>query len=477
LEDLSEMMNITRRHVLAGAAAPLFAQKKDKKDDKKATPPKGAGARPNVVLVVADDLAAWMLGCYGNEEIKTPNIDLLAKSGVRFLNSFVTTPICSASRATLFTGRVPRQHGIHDFLTPAPIADPPQGQKEAPESFSREVMISDLLAKAGYRCGYSGKWHMGNDEKPGHSHDFTYTFEGGSSRYQDPVMYLNGSRTDEKGYLADLITQRACEYIDQQKKGAPFFLTVSHFNPHTPYDGHPRKYYDMYKDTKFETFGIQQPAANALREKGLMGDMVGNLRKCAAAVTALDDQLAVLRRKLFQKGFVDDTLIVFTGDNGYLLGRHGLWSKGLASDPINMYEEVMKVPMICSWAGKTPVESVRPEMVSFYDFLPTVCETAGVAAPADRGLCGRSYLSLVTNSPQPKGEVWEDMVFGHFRNTEMARDNRFKLVLRNGGDGPNELFDLRNDSREMANQYDNEQFITVKKNLTARLSAWREKTS
>ncbi len=137
----------------------------------------------------------------------------------------------------------------------------------------------------------------------------------------------------------------------------------------------------------------------------------------------------------------------------------------------------MKVPMICSWAGKTPVESVLPEMLSFYDFLPTICETAGVAAPADRGLCGRSYLSLVTNSPQPKGEVWEDMVFGHFRNTEMARDNRFKLVLRNGGDGPNELFDLRSDSREMANQYDNEQYITVKANLTARLAAWREKTS
>jgi len=472
------MTNITRRHVLAGAAAPLFAQKKDKKkEEKKAAPPKGAGARPNVILVLADDLAAWMLGCYGNQEIKTPNIDLLARSGVRFLNSFVTTPICSASRATLFTGRVPRQHGIHDFLTTTPIADPPQGQKEPPASFSREVKISDLLAEAGYRCGYSGKWHMGNDTKPGHSHDFTYTFEGGSSRYQDPVMYLNGKHTDEKGYLADLITQRACEYIDQQKQGQPFFLTVSHFNPHTPYDGHPQKYYDMYRDTRFETFGIQRPAANALREKGLMNDMVGNLRKCAASVTALDDQLAVLRRKLFQKGFVDDTLIVFTGDNGYLLGRHGLWSKGLASDPINMYEEVIKVPMICSWAGKTPVESVRPEMVSYYDFFPTVCEMAGVEAPADRGLCGKSYLPLVTNSPLAKGEVWEDMVFGHFRNTEMARDNRFKLVLRNDGEGPNELFDLRNDPLEMANQVDNEQFITVKQRLTARLAAWRERTN
>ncbi|HPT24919.1 MAG TPA: sulfatase-like hydrolase/transferase, partial [Bryobacteraceae bacterium] len=154
------MSNMTRRHVLAGATAPLFAQKKDKnkREQNRRTPAKGAGTRPNVVLVLADDLAAWMLGCYGNQEIKTPNIDALARSGTRFINSFVATPICSASRATLFTGRLPRQHGIHDFLTPTPIADPPQGQKEPPASFANEVMISDLLARAGYRCGYAGKW-------------------------------------------------------------------------------------------------------------------------------------------------------------------------------------------------------------------------------------------------------------------------------------------------------------------------------
>lgn len=472
------MSMMTRRHVLAGAAAPLFAQKRNQKESKRKRPaPKGAGARPNVVLVVADDLAAWMLGCYGNQEIKTPNIDLLAKSGVRFLNSFVATPVCSASRATLFTGRVPRQHGIHDFLTANPIAEPPQGQKEPPASFAQEIMISDFLAKAGYRCGYVGKWHMGNDTRPGHSHEFTYTFDGGSRRYQDPIMYLNGNRTEEKGYLAELITQRAEAYIDQQKKGAPFFLTVSHFNPHTPYDGHPQKYYEMYKDARFETFGIQLPAANALRERELMKDMIGNLRKCAASVTALDEQVGRLRRKLFQKGFAEDTVFIFTGDNGYLLGRHGLWSKGLASDPINMYEEVMQVPMLWSWAGKTPVESVRPELISFYDFLPTVCEMAGVVPPATQKLCGRSYLPLVTNSRLGEGEVWEDIVFGHFRNTEMARDNRFKLVLRNDGEGPNELFDLRSDPREMNNLIENESFITVKQRLGARLAAWREATS
>lgn len=459
-------MNWTRRQLLAGAAAsPLLAQRKSQKS---------SSSRPNIVLVLTDDLAAWMLGCYGNKEIRTPNIDALAQAGTRFTNSFVCTPICSASRATLFTGRTPNQHGIQDFLTPKPLDNPPQGQVAPPESFAREVMISDLLSQAGYNCGYSGKWHMGNDIRPGHGYQYTYTFDGGSSRYQDPEMYLNGDRREEKGYLADLITQRACEFIDQQQTNQPFFLTVSHFNPHTPYSGHPQKYYDMYKDAKFESFGFLQGASNALREKDFLGDIVGNLRKCAASVSALDAQIPVLRKKLMDKGFFDNTIVIFTGDNGFLLGRHGLWSKGHASNPINMYEEVMQVPMIWSWPGKVPVGTVRPELVSFYDVLPTLCAAAGVNAPADRKLCGTSYLNTVTNRPLKKGEKRPDMVFGQFRYAWMARDHRFKLVLRDGENMPNELFDLASDPREYKNLYDDPGYVTIRDVFTARLNAWRE---
>jgi arylsulfatase A-like enzyme len=415
-----------------------------------------------------------MLGCYGNREFKTPNIDYLATGGTRFTNSLVCTPICSASRATLFTGRVPRQHGIHDFLTDQPIEAPPQGQKAPPESFARETMISDVLAASGYRCGYTGKWHMGADQKPGHGYSYTYTMTGGSRRYQDPEMFLNGERVQEEGYLTSHMTRRACDFLDQQKAGQPFFLTVGYLNPHTPYDGHPLKYYDLYAQTNFETFGTAPAAPNALREKGFLADTVGNLRKCGAALTALDDQIPVLRKKLAERGLADNTLIVFTGDNGFLLGRHGLWSKGLASDPINMYEEVMQVPMIWNWPGKVPVQGVRPELISFYDFVPTICEAAGVSAPP-ANLCGRSYLNLAAGRPLPQKQVWRDLVFGHFRNTEMARDNRYKLVLRNNGEGPNEFYDLRMDPREMTNQYANANFITVRDSLAKQLAAWRQK--
>jgi hypothetical protein len=175
------------------------------------------------------------------------------------------------------------QHGIHDFLTDKPIDSPPQGQAAPPASFAQEVMISDVLAKAGYRCGYVGKWHMGNDASPGHGYEFTNTMLGGSSPYQNPTMSRNGKPAKESGYLTELMTSAACEYLDQQKPGQPFFLTVGYFDPHTPYDGHPQKYYDMYANTRFETTGGAR-APNALREKEMLTDIVGNLRKCAASV-------------------------------------------------------------------------------------------------------------------------------------------------------------------------------------------------
>jgi arylsulfatase A-like enzyme len=433
--------------------------------------------RPNILLILADDLGAWMLGCYGNQEIKTPNIDTLARSGIRFANSFVATPICSASRATLFTGRLPRQHGIHDFLTDRPIDSPPQGQIAPPESFEKEIMISDVLAGAGYNCGYVGKWHMGQDQRPGHGYQYTYTMQGGSRSYRDPEMFLNGASVKEQGYLTDLMTQRACEYIDKQSAGKPFFLTVGYLNPHTPYEGHPQKYYDMYADTNFDSVGWQSAAPNALREKGMLSDIVGNIRRAAAATTVLDDQIPILLSKLRSKSLLDNTLVIFTGDNGYLLGRHGLWSKGLASDPINMYEEVVQVPFLMSWPGKIPTDAMAPEMVSFYDVMPTLCEAAGVAAPANRKLVGRSFLPIAKRDPLPKNQAWRNLIFGHFRNTEMARDNRYKLVLRNDGKGPNEFYDVRADPRERVNQHDNPQFVTVRDRLARELAEWRKRTA
>ncbi|MGC9972894.1 MAG: sulfatase-like hydrolase/transferase [Bryobacteraceae bacterium] len=378
-------MRPTRREVLFAAAAPAFA--------------KAAARRPNIVLVVADDLGAWMLGCYGNQVIRTPNIDLLARSGTRFLYHIGCAPAGERNRAALLTGRPPHQQG------------------------SQDPRVSDLLASAGYVCG----------------------------------------------------SANALEFLDSHKGDQPFFLAVNQFNLLAPNDKVPAKYHEMYAQTSFDGLGWEPVAPNAARDKDLLASIVPNLRRCAAAITAFDDQIQPLVARLDQRGLRENTLIVFTSASGFLLGRHGLWSDGLASEPVNMYEEVMATPMIWNWRGQIPVEAARPELVSACDFLPTLCELTGVAPPRDRNLPGRSYLPAVFNQPFPKKQPWRNLVFGEFRGVEMARDTRYKLVLRNQGQGPNELFDLRADPREKVNQYANLAFVTMRDRLSAELDAWRKK--
>jgi Arylsulfatase A and related enzymes len=347
-----------------------------------------------------------MLGCYGNKEVRTPNIDMLARTGMRFSNSFAASPAAVPNRATLLTGLAPRQHGIYEGA-----------------SFSG---IDKLLAAQGYQCANIASSHR----------------------------------------------QSAAEFLDRQKPDQPFFLTVDYAGGLTP----EQKHVDMYANTKFDSIGWERPAANAARDKELLADPVANLRKAAAAVSALDDQIPGLLRKLQERGLRDNTLVIFTSLNGALLGRHGLWSDGLASDPINMYEEVIGVPAIWSWPGKIPAEAMTPELVSSCDLAPSLIELTGAGTPPGKPLCGRSYVPLATRQRLPKKQPWRNIVFAEYRNHAMVRDTRYKLILRNDGKGPNELFDLSTDAREKINRHDDPQFVTVRDGLARELAAWRRRT-
>jgi arylsulfatase A-like enzyme len=382
---LFHSLRLTRREVLFAAALPAFA--------------KLPSGRPSIVLVVADDLGAWMLPCYGNREMRTPNIDLLARGGTRFLYNIGCAPSGPPNRAALLTGRPPHQQGSHD---PA---------------------LSDLFAAVGYLCGSA-----------------------------NPL-----------------------EFLDSQKGDRPFFLIVNQTDLLASGEEPPAKFRDLYAKVSFDGIGWEPMAPNAARDKNLLADVVPHIRRRAAALTAFDDRLSTLLAKIDQRGLRDKTLIVFTSAGGFLLGRHGLWSDGLASDPPNLYEEVMATPMIWNWRGMVPVEGARPELVSVYDFLPTICELAGAAMPRDRNLPGRSYLPALLNEPFPKKDPWRNLVFGEFQGAAMARDARYKLVLRDQGKGPGELFDLRADPREKLNQYANPSFVTIRDRLSAEFDAWRKR--
>jgi len=369
---------LTRRQLLLTTpAAALAATRK--------TPP----LRPNVVLVLTDNVGAWMLGCYGNQEIKTPNLDELARTGMRLQHGFVYAPDAAPSRGMLLSGRTSAQTGGGG--------------------------VADLLTAQGYKCG-----------------------EG-------------------------------VGFLEQQTADKPFFAVI------TPDAAVAQKQVDLYAATSFTTTGWDPAAKNAAQGKEMLGDIVASSRKAAAGVSALDDQVAALMKRIRERGLQDKTLVIFTSTCGNLLGRHGLWGAGRASDPVNMYEESIGVPMIWSWPGKIPAEATTIESVTSYDFLPTICEFAGATVPA--GLKGRSYAAIVMRQPLPKKEPWRNVVFGQLGNTEMVRDSRFKLVLRNGGQGPNELYDLANDLRETKNVYDNAEFLTVRNALTQEIAGWRQRNA
>jgi arylsulfatase A-like enzyme len=387
-------MPLSRRHFFFGSLAlPALAATK--------TP----AQRPHILLILADRLPSWILGCYGNSEVRTPNLDRLAQTGLRFLNHFACAPAPAPGRATLLTGRTPMQLGDNDAASPG------------------EVPLSKLLEALGYACA-----------------------------------------------AAD--SAAAAQSLPAQPAAQPFFLTVDCAYLRPPYDRVPPKYLDLYAKLKFVTFSHEAPARNAARDKEMLSDLTANQRLAAAAVTALDDDVAALISTLSQKRLLDQTLIVFTSTCGSLLGRHGLWDSSPASDPPNMYEEVVSTPLVWSWQGHVPPQLTRPELVSAYDLLPTLCELTGAALPA-RHLCGRSYLPLATGKPLPKKQPWRTTVFSHYENTDMARDKRYKLVLR-VPPAPGELYDLSVDPRERINQYGNPQFLTVRTSLAADLAKWKQ---
>jgi arylsulfatase A-like enzyme len=411
-------MRLTRRELLLGAAAlPSLAAKKPV-------------APPSVLLIAVEDLGAWMLGCYGNQEIRTPNIDVLARSGTRFLNSYAAAPVAKAGRAALLTGQSPRQLG---FAADAAV----------PPSLESQPMLSDILSGQGYQCGYVGACDFA--AKPQH-----------------------GFQSVDTAADHAAVASKAAQFLDARKAGQPFLLVLSYALNSVV----SSKYEKMYAGTSFDTIGWDRPAAKAALNKELLRDTVGNIRKAAAAVTALDDQILPLLRKLDERGLRGETLIVFTGTNGALLGRHGLWGDARASAPPNLYEEVTAVPLLWQWQGHIPPEAVRPEFVGAYDLLPALCELTGTSVPAGRKAPGRSYLPAVLNKPFPKKQPWRSLVFSEFGDAVMVRDKRFKLVLPLGRNTPGELYDEVADPRERVNQHDNPRFVSVRDGLAHEIENW-----
>ena len=426
-----------------------------------------ASSRPNVLCILTDDQGVWAAGCYGNSEIRTPNIDRIAQTGVRFDRFFVATPVCSPSRATLLTGRIASQHGVHDWIRGGNVGE------DAASYLEGETAYTDVLAAHGWRCGLSGKWHLGNSTltQHGFSHWFTHQFGGGP--YNNAPMVRDGVPVNEPGYVTNVITDDALGFIDRHaNQEEPFYLGVHYTAPHSPWTGHPQDIVDSYDDCPFASCPQEpiHPWAGGLTRK-CIGDRE-SLKGYFAAVTAMDLDVGRLLDRLDRHGIRENTLVIFLSDNGFSLGHHGFWGKGNGTSPLNMYENSIRVPALVSQPGRLPEGLVQEAMISAYDFMPTLLSYLDLPVPWDRNLPGRNTLDAWTGRDDASRD--HVVIFDEYGGTRMIRTDSWKYVNRYP-EGPNELYDLENDPDERANLADDAGYAGRCRSLRGELEGWFER--
>ena len=436
--------------------------------------------RPNILFLLSDDQGAWAMRCAGNADVRTPNLDRLSAGGVRFENFFCASPVCSPARASILTGTIPSCHGILDWLSGGNLPSGIPGMEgmygyeneTKPIRYTEHLTAyTDLLHEAGYTCALSGKWHMGDSLHRQHGFSKWYTLGRGGCDYYNADVAEEGRISFPKGYVTDLIAENALQNLeDLAQKKEPFYLSVHFTAPHSPWEekDHPKEMLDLYRDCEFLAtpdlpLHPRQvktcPCGTGERRKEL-------LRGYYAAITAMDRQIGRLLGRMEELGILEDTLIIFTSDNGMNLGQHGIWGKGNATFPQNMFDTSVKVPFIVSWKGKTAEGKVCRELFSHYDIFPTLQELLGLSGEVRQKLPGRSFADWLF---APEKETDRSIVIlDEYGPVRMIRDREWKLVLRYPY-GPNELYCLENDPDEENNLYDapscEERILQMKKRL------------
>ncbi len=427
--------------------------------------------RPNIVFILTDDQGYWSLGCYGNQEIRTPNLDRLAEHGVRFENFFCVSPVCSPARASLMTGRIPSQHGVHDYLCGG---NGGAGQT-AIEYLKGQRGYTDILAENGYTCGLSGKWHLGDGLHPQKGFSFWYTHQKGGGPYYNAPMIRDGKLVEEERYITDVITDEALNFIDREKdQENPFYLSVHYTAPHSPWIGcHPKEYTDLYEDCEFQSCPQREMPHPWAKTDVLPG--YTNPRECLigyfAAVTAMDANVGRILDKLEQEGLMDDTLIIFSSDNGFNCGHHGIWGKGNGTFPLNMYDSSVKVPLIISHRGSIPEGKVCTAMCSGYDFMPTLLDYLGMENSEAEKLPGKSFLPALLDKDKSDQGDETVVVFDEYGPVRMIRSREWKYIHRIPF-GPDEFYDLKKDPGEDKNLIDEEEYQPLIQKMKRQMDQW-----
>lgn len=431
----------------------------------------------NIILIVADDHGSWALGAAGNEDIRTPNLDTLAKTGVMMENAFTPTPVCSPARACLLTGRLASQHGVHDYLS---SRDPAIHERAW---LAQETTLAQSLQEAGYETALVGKWHLGADEQPQPGFDRWFALSGdypsghgGANRYSD-----QGEMRTIEGYKTTVLTEEAIAFLRRRDGERPFFLYLNYVGTHSPWTGHPPRLVSGYaKQPLSLPAGPDYPFGRRNLEATLPTRHRPHeaLAQYYAAVSHIDEGVGHLLDELEALGLREQTLLAYTSDHGLNCGHHGIWGKGNGTLPLNMLEESIRVPLLFNQPDRIFGRQRRAEFVDHLDLYQTLLAYAGVQPPREpESYPGISYLHLLEN--RGPASLWtegaqkrrHDRQFGEYGNLRMVRTPRYKLVRRYP-DGPDELFDLRTDPGETVNRFGDEKLSNVLAALRAEIGAY-----
>ncbi len=421
--------------------------------------------RPNIIFILVDDLRWDELGCAGHPFIKTPNIDRIAREGARFRNAFVTTPLCSPSRASFLTGQYAHTHRITDNV-------------DRSAASHRLVTFPRLLRETGYETAFIGKWHMGNDDTPRPGFDRWVSFKG-QGTYLNPDINEDGKAIRATGYITDLLNAYALDFI-RRPRNKPFLLYMAHKALHPEVvqnnDGSvdltqserfipAERHRNLYADEAIP----RRPSANRPPEgKPALQRQIDNLPPLGPAtgtrdraildrqrsLMAVEDGVGEMFKALTEIGQLENTVIIFAGDNGYFYGEHGLSVERRLA-----YEESIRMPLLIRYPPRVKSGVARDEFALNIDLAPTLLDLAG--APVPDSMQGRSLAPLLKGErPRWRNsfliEYYSDKVFPRILKMgyKAVRNRGWKYIRYLEIEGMDELYDLRADPFEMKNLID-----------------------
>lgn len=455
-----------------------------------------ARSRPmNIIFILADDHRYDAMGFMNKiKGLETPGMDRMAREGAHLANAFVSTALCSPSRASILTGQYAHTHTVVDNEAPLP---------------ANLTFFPQYLQKSGYQTAFLGKWHMGNtDDRPQPGFDHWVSFQG-QGVYYNPTFNINGKRIKqpEGGYTTDLLTENAIDWLNHRNKQKPFFVYLSHKGVHAefkPAKRHEGKYAklpivcppSMYltANDSSKVYGQVTAPSTTVNYKDMPqwvrrqryswhgvdfmyhGDIKFNdfYRQYLETLLGVDESIQKVLNWVKEQGLEQNTIVVYMGDNGFSFGEHGLIDKRHA------YEESMRVPLLCWAPGLVQPGTVIPQIIMNIDIAPTFLEMAGIARPAN--MQGASFGNLLRG----KDTHWRDKVFyeyyweASFPQTPTIfaiRTDRYKYIYNHGVWDINELYDLQQDPYEMNNLIRDTSLRKTGQALKKELFSWLETTN